>query len=503
MSLSRRAFGVGLGAAALAGSARAGTCAYPAWADALRRDLDAMARDLTASLKPWSGPKAVFRPEDFGDTKGLATKAIQAAIDAAHKAGGGTVRLTTGDYVSGTIDLKSRVRLEVAKGARLLGSLDLKDYPGRVAKRPTVMDSNMGMNQSLIFAEDCEDISLCGEGVIDGRGHNFKGDETIHGTPGRPFLIRVIDCRRIHVHGITLKDSPCWMQNYLNCDDLLVEKMTVENQANYNNDGIDIDGCRRVILRDSHISAGDDAVCFKGCAQTPTDGVLIENNKLYSSCNAIKHGTDSQSPFRNVLIRHCEIGGTSEAMRRVKPAGADSGFSWEMVDGGVVENILAHDVHIVRARSPFFLRMEDRGRVRPEQPKPGIGTLRRIVFDRITGEDNYSRGSYFFSVPEKPIEDIVLRDIDIRQRASTDWLSEADIPDMRGIYPDAHMIDRDRERLGKEADGRHRGGDAPAYGLWARHVKGLILINYRVTPEGKDGRPNIIATTGVSGLCVG
>ncbi len=129
------------------------------WVPKLRADLEAMAKMLTATLKPWSGPKRIFAPEAYGhrgSTDVLATRAIQAAIDAAGKAGGGTVLLARGDYVSGTIVLRSNVRLEVAKGARLLASLDLKDYPEHVPQRPTVMDSNMGMNQSLIFAEACE-----------------------------------------------------------------------------------------------------------------------------------------------------------------------------------------------------------------------------------------------------------------------------------------------------------------------------------------------------------
>jgi polygalacturonase len=208
--VSRRAFGIGLTASlSLAGTAQAQTCAagWPKWADELRADLDRMAVDLTKRLKPWSGPDRVLTPEAFGyKGQGLATKAIQAAIEAAASKGGGTVRLTQGDYISGTIDLRDNIRLDILKGARLVASLDLKDWPERIAKRPTVMDSNMGMNQSLIFAEGLRNIAFSGEGEIDGRGHNFKGDETIHGTPGRPFLIRIIDCQQVHVSGLSLKD---------------------------------------------------------------------------------------------------------------------------------------------------------------------------------------------------------------------------------------------------------------------------------------------------------
>jgi hypothetical protein len=506
--LSRRTMGAGLlslsaglvTASSVTSQAAEPPCSgrLPDWVAPLRSDLERMAKRLTATLKPWNGPRRVVTPEQFGYSgQPLATLYIQAAIDAASKAGGGTVRLARGDYVTGTLDLKSHIRLEVAKGARLLGSLDLKDYPERIAKRRTVQDTNMGMHQSLIFAEGCENISLSGQGIIDGRGANFHGDETIHGTPGRPFVIRIIDCKRIHINGITLKDSPCWMQNYLNCDDLLVEHMTVENQANFNNDGIDIDGCRRVIVRNCHISSGDDAVCFKGASQRPTENVLVENCKLYTSCNAVKLGTDSQSVFRNVWVRNCEVGGVSEDMRRVKPAGADSGISWEVVDGGLAENILASDIHIVRARSPLFMRLENRGRVQPDQPKPAVGTLRHVVFERITGADNGSRGSYFIGIPEKPIEDVVLNDVRIGVKASSDWLKESDIPEMRGVYPDAHMIDKQWGGLGKDANGQPIGGDAPAYGLWARHVTGLTVIGVTITPTTPDPRPQFWLKTDV------
>ncbi len=143
----------------------------------------------------------------------------------------------------------------------------------------------MGMNQSLIFAEGCTNISLCGEGTIYGRGtkDNFPGLETIGATPGRPFLIRIIDCRQVHIQGLFMKDSPCWMQNYLHCEDLLIEGIRVENQSNSNNDGCDIDGCRRVIVRNCHINSEDDALCFKGAAQRPTEEVLVEDCQLYST----------------------------------------------------------------------------------------------------------------------------------------------------------------------------------------------------------------------------
>lgn len=493
-SLSRRAFGAGLTAGitilATASAARAETCQWPQWAGQLRSDLERMALDLTRRLKPWNGPKRVLTPEQFGYRPGdaLATKAIQAAIDAAAAKGGGTVRLGHGDYVSGTIDLRDNIRLDIAKGARLIGSLDLADWPERVARRRTVQDTNMGMNQSLIFAEGCANIAVSGEGTIDGRGDHFHGQEGIHGTPGRPFMLRIIDCRQVHISGVQMKDSPCWMQNYLNCDDLLIENIRVENQANWNNDGCDIDGCRNVIVRGCTISSGDDSLCFKGAAQAPTQNVLVEDCTFLSSCNALKLGTDSQSVFRNVLVRRLTLGGVSADMRHVKPVGCDSAISWEIVDGGHAENILASDITILRARSPFFMRIDDRGRVQPGQPKPPVGTLRRVVFERITGHDNGPRGSYFTGIPAKRIEDVALRDIDISMLATDKPVTdEAAIPELYNEYPDAHMIDPI--------------GHAPAYGLWARHIQGLTLINYKVTTTTPDPRPMIRATLDTADIC--
>ena len=344
----------------------------------------------------------------------------------------------------------------------------------------------MGMHQSLIFAEGCTNISICGEGEIDGRGvpANFPGDETAQGTPGRPFVIRAIDCTDVHICDITLRNSPCWMENYLNCDRLLVERIKVFNHANYNNDGIDIDGCRDVIVRNCVIHSGDDACCFKGASQRPLERVLIENNELFSACNAFKVGTDTQGDFRQVLVRNCVIGGLEEDPSGLKHPCSDSGVSLEIVDGGVMEDFLLTNLHITRAWSPLFMRLENRGRVKPGDPVPPVGTMRRLAVTHVTGEDNGPRGSYFIGVPEKPIEDVLLHDIHLTQHASVKpVLDEDTVDELRGVYPDAHMID-DR-------------GDAPAYGLWARHIRRLTLSDYAVNPDGEDPRPEYVLRTDV------
>ncbi len=459
-----------------------GSCpdGLPPWAGRLRTDLELMARELTARLHPWRGPSLVVRPESFGHRQGdaLSTRAIQAAIDAVAQRGGGTVRLSRGDYVSGTLDLRSNTRLEVAREARLLGSLRLADYPPRVAARRTMMDVVTGVTQSLIFAQGCRNIGLGGEGVIDGRGspRNFPGNETATALPGRPFLIRALDCRGVHVHGLRLKDSAGWMQNYLHCEDLLIERLHVENQANYNNDGMDIDGCRRVIVRNCFVNSEDDGICFKGSSQQPTEHVLVESCRIHSTSNALKFGTDSEAPCRRVLARDLELGGPAPGMRAFRRQRAASGISWESVDGKVVEDLLATRVRIVRAQSPLFLMLADRGRAPPGEPRPGPGRLRRIVFDRISGDDNGPRGSYFVGLPDRPIEDVVIRDLRLEvDAARSPAPDEHAVADFQGVYPDAAMI----------------GPLAPAYGLWTRHVRNLTLQRVEFIPTAPDPRPMI------------
>ena len=143
------------------------------WQPALRVGLNAMADQLTATLKPWPVPERVFYPEDHGavaDGRTINTLALQQTIDACSSAGGGTVWLKKGDYVTGTLELKSGVMLRVDKEARLLGSLDLADYPRKELHYSTVgADSPTNLKRSLIFAQGCGRVGICGEGVIDGR----------------------------------------------------------------------------------------------------------------------------------------------------------------------------------------------------------------------------------------------------------------------------------------------------------------------------------------------
>lgn len=454
----------------------------PEWARTLPADLERMAQRLNETVRAWDVPPRTFDVADYGavaDGKTVCTTAIQQAIDVCHRSGGGVVLLSRGDFVTGTIDLKSGVMLEVARGARLLGSTSMDDYPDRIATRPTVMDSNMNQRHSLIFAQGCDRVGIRGAGIIDGRGtqENFPGKQTVGPVPGRPFLIRMLDCTNVVIQDIALRDAASWMQNYLNCDKLLVERITVDNQANWNNDGLDIDGCRNVVVRHCLINSEDDALCFKGASMRPTEDVLVENCRIYSTCNAIKFGTDSQGDFRRVLIRDAEIGGPPAHMRAITRRRASSGVSWETVDGGVVEDVWMSRVRIDRADSPIFLRLAHRARTMNGLPKPPPGVMQRIGFEGIRGSNNGSRGSFFSGIPGHRIRDILLRDVKLEVAGGSGaGRASASVPENIAGYPDAHQF----------------GKLMPAFGLWMRHTEDCHLIGVEFIAKQPDVRPMLL-----------
>jgi hypothetical protein len=455
------------------------TISSPDWESPWRTSLEQMAQTLTNTLKPWPVPDRIFYIEKYGaiaDGTTINTIAIQKAIDACSSSGGGTVLFSKGDYVTGTIELKSGVMLQVDNGARLLGSTNLADYPDKVPQRKTIMDAWMNLRLSLIYAENCERIGIRGDGIIDGRGqtNNFPGTATSAALPGRPFLIRVIECKKIVIEDIRLRNAASWMENYLNCDDLILQHLNVQNQCNWNNDGFDIDGCHNVIVRDCFINAEDDAMCFKAAGLRKMENVLVENCHAYTQCNSLKFGTDSEADFRNVLVRNIDVGTVPQNLPAFRRRKALSGISWEAVDGGTVENILVKQAHVVDVLSPIFLRLGDRGRTMPDRSKPPVGQLRDIVFDGLTG--SAERSSIISGIPGHTIQQVAIRDVSLSlPGGGTSEQAALKLPENPADYPEVKMF----------------GPVIPASGFWLRHAEQVSFDNIHLTFLKPDARPQI------------
>ena len=194
-----------------------------------------------------------------GDAKTLDTKALQAAIDACRKSGGGRVVVAGGIFLSGTLVLKSHVTLDIEAGATLLGSTNLADYPAKIPTFRSFTDNYT--DKSLIYAEKQQGIAIIGRGVIRGQGQDKAFRRTLY--KNRPYLIRIIECQNVLVRDITIQDSPMWVQHYLACEGLLIDGIAVHSLVNSNNDGIDIDSCEKVRVANCNIESGDDGICLK------------------------------------------------------------------------------------------------------------------------------------------------------------------------------------------------------------------------------------------------
>ncbi|MFI5387194.1 MAG: glycoside hydrolase family 28 protein, partial [Fimbriimonadales bacterium] len=435
-------------------------------------------------------PSSVFDIRQFGavgDGKTMATHALQSAIDDAAKAGG-VVRIPAGQYLTGTIHLRSSVELHLEKGATLLGSAHLKDY-------------DRGLWRSLILAKNAHNVAITGEGTIDGRGDKViqdvlrmvdTGEIKIPPKRWRPSevdrteVIEMTACHGIRIEGVTLEHSSCWLQVYRRCSDLTVKGVHVDNRTYWNCDGIDVCDCLNVRIEDCDIDADDDGICLKSeTRDSRCENVVIENCRVRSSASAIKFGTASLGGFRHIRIKGISVRDTFRSV-----------VALESVDGGVLEDVVAEDVHAVNTGNAFFIRLGHRNLKAP------VGRVRHITlrdFDvQVPAgrpDEGYPFHGPFFAEPhnicpasimghsEVPIEDVLLEQIKIRMpgggKPSVAYrpIDKLDlVPERPTEYPEFSNF-----------------GELPAWALFARHVRGLRITGMTVEVDKPDYRPAFVA----------
>lgn len=404
--------------------------------------------------------QGVFNVVQFGAVRNgrdFDTRAIQAAIDACAAAGGGVVYFPPGMYNTGGLRLRSRVHLYLEAGATLLGSPHLDDYPVTIPKIRSYTDNYT--ERSLLYGEELENVGLHGEGTIDGRGGAFKGPYKV-----RPYLIRMISCRNVSVTGLTLRDSPMWVQHYLDCEDVLIHGLTVHSHANQNNDGLDIDCSRRVRVSDCVINSQDDAIVLKSTSDRPTRDVTITNCVLSSTCNAFKLGTESNGGFQEIVLSNCAIHDTRL-----------SGIAIEMVDGGVLDGVQVSNVTMRDVQSVIFIRLGNRARPFVEGgARPGVGTLRNVQIANVKATGANAVGCAISGIPGHNIENVILRDVSILFPGGV-MEPPDDVPENPEAYPEYKMF-----------------GTLPAYGFFCRHVRNLRLAGVETRLAKDDARPAVV-----------
>ncbi len=406
----------------------------------------------------------------------VSTKAIQKAIDESSKRGGRVI-IPAGDFITGTLFLKDNTTLFFEKNARLLGSKELSDYP-----KTTVGFRFFGdtwVYQSLIIAHNVNNITIEGEGTIDGQGAAFPVTTKVKPDRyrNRPYLLWIADCKNVTVKNIELRSSAMWLQSYIRCEKLRIDGIRVFNHANKNNDLMDIDGCKDVVITNIVGDADDDGITFKSTTDRISENIVVSNCILSSHCNAIKFGTESTAGFRNVVITNCIIRKSAAKDAKTGFPEGICGIALEIVDGGIMENINISNIVVDGPRVPLFVRLGNRARKHyNEAPQPPIGSISNINISGITAYASSPIGCSITGIFKGKIKGISLSNCRFACPGGiSENMDNVIMKELEELYPESTMF-----------------GLLPSYGLYVRHVNDINLDNIVFELKQEDSRPAIV-----------
>lgn len=387
--------------------------------------------------------------------KSLNTTIIQQALDSCVANGGGTVYFPAGRYLTGTVIVGSNTTLEFANGATLLGSRDIADYDNETGTFIDACGARRG--KGLIIAYQAKNVMFCGPGTIDGQGDIFPD------LSYRPMLVRFVECKNVIVKDLTLRNSGAWVQHYFKCEHVRLSGVRVHSYSNANNDGLDIDCSAHVTVSDCQFECGDDAVTLKTTADFPCHDIAVTNCTISSRCNAIKFGTESIGDCWNVAISNCTINDTKL-----------SGITLAAVDGANLRNVIISNVTMNNVGTALFIRLGNR-RYNDTASGKSAGSIENVLIQNIMANNVGPTGSAIMGLPETPIKDVILKNIFVRTEGGCAEAIEQPLPELPDCYPEFN-----------------KWGSYPAYGLYCRHVRDLILedVNYQAT--NNDSRPEIL-----------
>ena len=381
---------------------------------------------------PLSLRAQTYNIKDFGgvaDAKTVNTTVIQRAIDSCNAHGGGTVIIPAGTFISGTIQLFSNIDLCLERGAVLKGSEKISDYYLH------------GKKLGLIYTEDSRNVSITGEGNIDGSGDAFmdlnrskKIDSagTAYTRQGvhfrevpsglgdgplvpldRPFqMIIFSDCKNVTIRDVTISNSPFWTLHLADCDGVIVHGVRIWNNVMIpNNDGIDFTSCSNVQVSDCDIRTGDDGIVAVGYAyhfdlpgyknlRHTSENITVANCHIVSRSSAIRVGGWDQNDMRNYTFSNIVIDSSNR------------GIHLCVRDSGSIRNVLFSNIYI---RTRLFtgdwwgngepINIEA---VRGKENVP-LGNIRGAKFSHIIAEG--SSGILLYASNESDVEDVSFSDV--------------------------------------------------------------------------------------------
>ena len=383
------------------------------------------------------------------DGKTLNTMLINHTVDRLSQAGGGTLFFPAGTYLTGAIRLKSNITLELEAGATLLFSDNFDDYlPFMEVRHEGVM---MKSFSPLISAMDAENITIKGEGTLDGQGKAWwteffriyvdlekngmrelnkyqplwerendvealyaETNEDWHGTLKRRFFrppfIQPVRCRRVRIEGVKIINSPFWTVNPEFCDNVVVTGVTIHNVPSPNTDGINPESGRNVHISDCHISVGDDCITLKSGRDAqarrlgvPCENITITNCTMLSGHGGVVIGSEMSGSVRKVTISNCVFDGTDRGIRIKSTRGR----------GGVVEDIRVSNIIMSNIKREAVVLNLKYSEMPVEPMSERTPLFRDISISGLTAV-GVKTPVKIVGLEEAPVTDIILRDINVK-----------------------------------------------------------------------------------------
>jgi hypothetical protein len=393
--------------------------------------------------------------------------AIQAMIDQVATAGGGRVMIDQGVVVSGMITLKDGVTLEIAEGATLMNTGSKEDYP----YVPVDFLSYYPERRAMVYAQNASNVAIVGQGTIDGKDSAYKAGSS---ESARVSLIRLDGCSKVVVKDLTLQNASMWTQHFYRCDDLEISGLTIKNYMK-NDDGLNVDGSRNVVIDNCDITTHDDAITLKNTSHQASENITITNCRLNSQKSALKFGTESYSGFINVTARNLEIIGGRDAIALYSS------------DGARIEKVLIEDVTITDTSCPISVILGDRLReIEGDTKQLTIGSAQDITIRNVKAT-GAKWALMFVGSEARSIEGVSLENIDVAfgpepGGKKNSPRAERVVGTKTSAYPQSRMFNT-----------------LNAWGLFARHADDLSLKNVSFTAAGKS-RAHMAYFENVDGL---
>jgi polygalacturonase len=360
------------------------------------------------------------------------THAIQEAIDDCANAGGGTVKLFRGTFLSAPIVLKSNITLDIAKGVTLLGSSDHDDYPKKIEFRGPGY-------RSLVSATNAEHVSITGSGVIDGAGESWwkiarstKNSGVLGSENTRPRLIVFDHCKHVLVEGVTIQNSPYWQLVPYYSDDVKIHNIRVlADMHSPNTDAIDPFSSSNVVIDHVYADVGDDDIAIKsGMINSPGPDEPSKNITItdceFEHGHGLSIGSEIAGGAQNIHVARIHFRDTENGIRikANRDRGADvSDISFrDITMEGVKTSVLI---------SEYYPKALPEGEVAAEPVQRLTPFFHDITIENLRSVDSAWAG-VVIGLPESPVKGVVMKNVEIQaQKGMTVAYATLDVTNLK------------------------------------------------------------------------